>query len=243
MRHVWMLEKEEAARALELLDRALEIDSDYPLALALAGWCWAQRSVYGWSPDRSASIAEALRLAERAARAGGDDPLTLTVLGAVHTITRNHETARVILERALSIDPNSAWAWSRYGWLDVYTGHVESGERSLRRSIRLSPLDPMLFNNHAALGLVRAIARDFDGAVDYLQLALRERPGANWIRRILTACLVGAGQLKTAREMASELLNHQPDFTIKGYLDAVPSTAEFRSMVGELLSKLDLPPG
>ena len=48
---------------------------------------------------------------------------------------------------------------------------------------------------------------------------------------------------EAAREMASELLRHQPDFTIKGYVDAVPSTAEFRAMMGELLSELDLPTG
>src|SRR5262249_15478180 len=46
MPHVWALEKEESAKALELLERALAIDPGYPLALALTGWCHAQRSVY-----------------------------------------------------------------------------------------------------------------------------------------------------------------------------------------------------
>ncbi len=46
MPHVWALEKEESAKALELLEKALAIDPEYPLALALAGWCHAQRSVY-----------------------------------------------------------------------------------------------------------------------------------------------------------------------------------------------------
>jgi adenylate cyclase len=36
IRHVWMLERNEAAAALELLDKALEIDPDYSLALALS---------------------------------------------------------------------------------------------------------------------------------------------------------------------------------------------------------------
>ena len=35
MRHAWLLEEDAAARALELLDKALQIDPDYPLALAL----------------------------------------------------------------------------------------------------------------------------------------------------------------------------------------------------------------
>ena len=100
MRHVWMLEKEEAARGAELLEQALEIDADYPLALALAGWCWAQHSVYNWVDDMAAAKAQALALADQAANLSTDDPLILAVLGAVHTFARNYGAARVVLERA-----------------------------------------------------------------------------------------------------------------------------------------------
>jgi len=182
-----------------------------------------------------------LRLAERAAHVGGDEPLTLTVLGTVHTIARNRETARVILERAIAIDPNSSWAWSRLGWLDVYAGHVETAEQSFHRSMRLSPLDPMIFNNYAGLGLARATAGDYAGAVIHLERALRERPGANWIRRLLTGSLVGAGRIEDARAMAAELLRHEPDFTIRGYQEVVPSGSEFKARIGELLRELGLP--
>ncbi len=60
MRHVWMLERSEAAKGLELAEKALEIDPEYPLALALAAWCWAQRSVYNWTDDIPAAQARAL---------------------------------------------------------------------------------------------------------------------------------------------------------------------------------------
>lgn len=55
MPHVWALENGESVKALDLLDKALAIDPDYPLALSLAGWCHAQRSVYNWADDVSAS--------------------------------------------------------------------------------------------------------------------------------------------------------------------------------------------
>ena len=142
LRHVWTLEKDEVARALELLDQGLKIDPEYPLALALAGWCWAQRAVYGWSEDAVADRAMALSQAERAAGVAADDPLTLTVLGTVHSIARNHETARLILERAVTIDPNSAWGWSRLGWADAYTLRSESAEEHFQRAEAERPLDP-----------------------------------------------------------------------------------------------------
>jgi adenylate cyclase len=241
MRHVWMLERESADRGLELLSEALKVDPEYPLALALAGWCWAQRAVYNWTDDREASIAEALRLAEQAARTGGDDPLTLTVLGTVHTIAKNHETARLILERAVSIDPNSAWAWSRLGWVEAYAGRCENAEANFHRALRLSPLDPLNFNNYVGLGGANMTAGKYEVAVKYLERALRERPNAHWIRRALTANLCGAGELDRARAMAKELLVHQPGFTIARYVNAMPFTAEICERIAAQLRKLDLP--
>jgi adenylate cyclase len=66
--------------------------------IALAGW-----SVYNWTDDIAPSQAMARSLAERAAEMSGDDPVIPAVFGAVHTFVRNHGTARVILERAVTL--------------------------------------------------------------------------------------------------------------------------------------------
>jgi adenylate cyclase len=105
MPHVWALEKEQAAEALALLEKALAIDPDFPMALSLAGWCHAQHSVYNWADDPKQAQAKARALAERAAELSGDDPIILAVLGAIHTFVRNFGTARILLERALTLDP------------------------------------------------------------------------------------------------------------------------------------------
>ena len=153
MRHVWALEKDEAGRALRLLEQALEIDGDYPLALALSAWCWAQHSVYNWVDDMAAAKAQALKLADRAADLSTDDPLILAVLGAVHTLARHYGAARVVLERAVALDPNAAWALSRLGWLDVYVDRPDDAKVHFEKALRLSPLDPMNFNNYVGYGL------------------------------------------------------------------------------------------
>ena len=189
MPHVWTLEKEESAKALELLDKALAIDPKYPLALSLAGWCHAQRAVYNWADDIAGSQALARTLAERAAELSGDDPLILAVLGTVHTLMRNHGTARVLLERALALDPNAAWAWSRLGWLETYSDRPERAIENFERALRLSPLDPMNFNNHVGLGVGHEVAQDYDKAVALYRRALEERPHAMWIYRNLASSL------------------------------------------------------
>jgi adenylate cyclase len=201
MPHVWALEKDESVKALELLEKALKIDPKYPLALALAGWCHAQRSVYNWADDIAESQAMARSLAERAADLSGDDPLILAVLGAVHTFVRNYGTARVLLERALALDPNCAWAWSRLGWIDNYSDQPKNAIEKFERALRLSPIDPMNFNNYAGLGSAYEISQDYDKASTLYLRALEERPNARWIYRNLASTLSGAGRTEEGFEI------------------------------------------
>jgi len=243
MRHVWMLEKDEAAKALESLDKALEIDPDYPLALALAGWCWAQRSVYNWFEDIRTARANALALAEKAANLSSDDPLILSVLGAVHTFARNYGAARVLLERAIQLDPNAAWALSRLGWLEVYADHPDVAREHFERAIRLSPLDPMNFNNLVGLGSARQVAGDDNGAAELLQRALQERPNAHWIHRNLAAALYGAGREAEARASRDALLAAYPDMTVAKFKDAMVFTPRVLARIGEQLKALGVPEG
>ena len=206
MPHVWALEKEESAKALELLENALAIDPQYPLALSLAGWCHAQRSVYNWADDIAASQAMARSLAERAAEMSGDDPIILAVLGAVHTFVRNYGTARVLLERAVALDPNAAWAWSRLGWLENYADQPQKAIGNFERALRLSPIDPMNFNNYVGMGSAYEVAQEYDKAAALYRRALEERPNASWIYRNLASSLSGAGRIEEATHTFAEVM-------------------------------------
>jgi adenylate cyclase len=241
LRHVWALEKGEAARALELLERALEIDGDYPLALALAAWCWAQRSVYNWVDDMAAAKAEALKLADRAVDLSTDDPLILAILGAVHTLARNYGAARVTLERAVALDPNNAWAHSRLGWLDVYVDRPDDATAHFERALRLSPLDPINFNNYAGLGSARQVAGDNDAAADLYIRALQERPNAHWLHRNLAPALNAAGRLSEARASIDALLAAYPDMTIRKYREAMVFSPAMLDRFSEQLRALGVP--
>lgn len=241
MPHVWTLEKEESAKALELLDKALALDPKYPLALSLAGWCHAQRAVYNWADDIAGSHALARTLAERAAELSGDDPLILAVLGTVHTLMRNHGTARVLLERALALDPNAAWAWSRLGWLETYTDRPERAIENFERALRLSPLDPMNFNNHVGLGAAHEVAQDYDKAVAHYRRALEERPHAMWIYRNLAASLCGAGRMEEARQAYAELMRNYPTLTGAKLRQAMVFSALTLDRMVDNLRKLGLP--
>jgi adenylate cyclase len=241
MPHVWALEKEESAKALELLEKALAIDSEYPLALSLAGWCHAQRSVYNWADDIADSQARARSLAERAAALSGDDPLVLAILGAVHTFVRNFGVARMLLERALALDPNCAWAWSRLGWIEDYEDKPAKAIENFERAIRLSPIDPMNFNNYAGIGSAHEVAEEFDQAVLFCRRALQERPHATWIYRNLASALVGAGRVEEANQAFAEMLRYYPDLTVSKFKQAMVFSAPSIEGMARRLQSLGLP--
>src|SRR3984957_5867925 len=241
MPHVWALEKDESARAIKPLENALVIDPEYPLALALAGWCHAQRAVYNWADDIAASQAMARSLAERAANLSGDDPLVLTVLGAVHTFVRNHGTARVLLERALALDPNCAWAWSRLGWIDNYSDQPNDAIEKFVRAFRLSPIDPMNFNNYAGIGSAHEISQDYDKAAALYRRALEEQPNARWLYRNLASTLSGAGRIDEAKEAFADMLLSYPDLTVSKFKQAMVFSNAALDRMAENLRKLGLP--
>ena len=241
MPHVWALEREESVKALGLLEKALSIDPNYPLALALAGWCHAQRSVYNWTDNSDEAQTKAQSLAERAAELSVHDPIILAILGTIHTFVRHYGTARVLLDRALAIDPNAAWAWSRLGWLQNYVDQAKEAIGHFERALRLSPLDPLNFNNYVGMAASHYVMQEYEKAVALYRRALEERPNAKWIYRDLAGSLVGAGQLQEARQAYAELMCSYPDLTITKFKRAmVFSDTVLERMAGNL-RKLGLP--
>jgi adenylate cyclase len=239
--HVWMLEKEEAVEALDLLNKALEISPGYPLALALSAWCHAQSSVYNWVDDIDQAREKALSIAEQAANLSSEDPLILTVLGTVHTFIRNYGTARVLLERAVTLDPNSAWTYSRLGWLSVYADRPEEARSFFEKALRLSPIDPMNFNNYVGIASSYQVAGDDKAASAGFQRALDERKNAHWIHRNLAPALLGAGKKQEAQRSLEILIAAYPNLTIKHFKNAMVFSPAVLDRIGAQLLELGVP--
>ncbi|HTL31473.1 MAG TPA: protein kinase [Kofleriaceae bacterium] len=243
MHHVWHLEKAEAAQGLQLLESALELDPNYPLAVALKAWCLAQHSVYNWVDNATSVLERAVQLADTAANMSADDPVVLTVLGTVHTFARNHGVARVMLSRAVMLDPNNAWALSRLGWLDVYADQPEAAATHFERALRLSPFDPMNFNNYVGLASSKQVAGDDNAAADLFLRALQERPQAAWIHRNLAPALYGAGRQTEAFASRDAMLAAYPELTVRKYKAVMVFSPRVLARIADQLRALGVPDG
>jgi len=239
--HCWSLEQEATTIALDHLEHALEIDPDYPLALSLTAWCHAQRSVYNWTDDIVATKALALEMAERAANISSDDPLVLSVLGTAHTIVRNYGKARILLERAVSLDANSAWAWSRLGWLEVYADNYYASLPHYEKAQRLSPFDPLIFNTYVGMAAAYEGAGEYAKSVEYFERAIQERPKAGWIYRSYAVVLLDAGKVEEAKVAFAKVMELYPDLTIEKFRQAMVFSPKFMERVLKNMRTLGLP--
>jgi adenylate cyclase len=239
---VWSLDPASNRTATDLLERALALDPTYPLALSLSAWCSGQRVVYSWSSDVAADTHDTLEKAHLAAELASDDPFVLTVLGAGLTITREFQAGLLMIEKALALDPNSAWAWNRLGWLRNYLGDPDAGVAHFERAIRLSPFDPMVFNSDIGIGSARFIAGRYEESVPWFEKACLANPKAVWIHRVLAAAYAFTGRQKDAEASVRKLQAAYPGLTAETAAGAHVFSREVLDRIAEGLRRAGLPP-
>src|SRR5262249_22233138 len=77
--HHWT--KPDGVEALAHFYRAIDLDPTFAAAYGMAARCYSVRKVTGWTEDAAKEVAEADRLARRAAVLGRDDAVALTTAG------------------------------------------------------------------------------------------------------------------------------------------------------------------
>src|SRR3954469_3229130 len=106
---VLSLDAERNARALDLLERAMERDPGNALATALAAWARVQRVVYHFASDLREERARSIQLV-RKAQSLAADATVLAIVGNALTLLHDLDAAEAVIGRALSVDGGSAWA-------------------------------------------------------------------------------------------------------------------------------------
>ncbi len=117
----------------------------------MAAWCRVQSKVRGWMQDRAQEIAETARLARRAAELGQDDAVALSAAGfALAYVVHDLAAGVALIDRAVALNPNIAWAWLYSGWARVRLGQPDAAIEHFEHARRLSPLDPLIADVQAA---------------------------------------------------------------------------------------------
>jgi TolB-like protein/class 3 adenylate cyclase len=204
--------------ALRLFYRAIELDPGFAAAYGMAAWCRVQRKAGGWMQDRAREIAETERLARRAAELGKDDPVALSVAGfALAYVVHDMAAGVPLIDRALTFNPNLAWAWLYSGLARVWLAEPDLAIEHLQHAMRLSPLDPLIADVQAAIAHAHFFADRYEEAAAWAAKVV-ELHTAPYVAAAANAL---AGNLDEANRIATRLLQEHPGLRIADIREAL----------------------
>jgi TolB-like protein/Flp pilus assembly protein TadD len=212
---MWKRVESENRDAIRLLNQAIATDPHYGRAYALQAWCHSQNVVYLWTVEADRERQVIRKAIDAAAPLIGDDPLAMTALGAaLGQSLEERDRARTYIEAALALDPNSAWAWARRGWIILQDEEFEAAKKCFEKALRLSPLDPLAFNFRFGIATCLGHMEEYEQASRLLRELLNLYPDVTWGHRMLAAFAALAGDMETARASVKALLEAQPSASI-----------------------------
>jgi adenylate cyclase len=214
----YLATREGVAEGLRLAHRALELDHQFGSAAALAGLFHMQNVLFGYAIDPQFERKEAVRLVCLALSVDDSDPDILARASSIWAfMVGDYESAIETADRAVALNPNS-FAWVDRAWVYKVAGLPEEAVRSFERAIRMSPVDPGLFETFAGMGYAFIELGRFDEAIVAGKKALRQNPSYSPAYRCLASAFALLGRDAEAREAAARLLELDPAFTISAWI-------------------------
>jgi adenylate cyclase len=206
---------EDNQEALRLTGLALESDSSYPTANALAAWCRQQRHLMNWPATQDDDREEAKRLARVAIAEGNDVPLALAVGGAVRAaLTRNNDSVLAAVDRATLINPNSAIVLGFDALTRCLCGAYDKAIEHAEKAIHLSPLEPLIYHAAFALALACLFTGRNEEAVTNARKAIEGNRNFGFPYCVLALACTRLGQREEAVQAVRRLIGVAPSFRI-----------------------------
>ena len=229
--------------ALSMFQRAIELDPQFASAYGFAVRCYNQRKANGWRSDRRRDALEVAKLAQRAAELGKDDAVALALAGiGLVWVVGDLERGAALIERALTLNPNWAWAWLFSGWAQMWLGEPEVAIERLVRAMRLSPQESQMFGMEAAMAWAHFFAGRYQEAMSWAEKAVREQSNYFPALSILAGSCSMAGREAEARSTLESLRRLDPDLRISTLGEAFPiRRPEHFARFAQALQKAGLP--
>lgn len=207
---------EDAAIAIPLLQKALEIEPNYSGAHAPLALCYHAR--FSRAGLRQEDQSAAIRHAQAAVACGADDAAALGIAGFVISLdAHDHVTALSLFDRALSLSNSNFFALCSsaltLSWLGKPAVAIERSERALR----LSPFDPLNYLSLNAQAISYLQLKKFEKAYEVANRSVELNPRFSVSRAFLTATLARLGRNEAAQAEAAQVLVLDPGFSVEKF--------------------------
>ncbi|MGA7408685.1 MAG: transcriptional regulator, partial [Pseudolabrys sp.] len=231
---------ERSKKALVLLKRALALDPNYALAHAYAAECHHILYLRGGlhEEDRSASI----RHAEAAIAHGQDDASALAFAGFTIGMDKHDRAAAfAAFEAALAVSPSSALTYILGSVILAWAGEAERAIEWADCGLRFSPFDLNRASAFISVSLGHFHRGQYEKAATAARKAIQSAPGFSVCYMTLAAPLAKLGRVEEAKAAGARLLELQPVFRIRPFLDGVGCVPALADSLSEQLRAAGLP--
>jgi TolB-like protein/Tfp pilus assembly protein PilF len=211
--------KEGNARARKLFEEVIVLDPNYGrgysgLAISYAAEVWLGTSKF---PEES--LAQAIKLGQKAVSLDGADATAQAVLAYLFAMTGQYDEAISQAERALVLDSNSYSVINNCGLALAYSGKHEESLPLLEKAARLNPAIAQSF---VMSSMAYRIVGRHEDAFQHAKKAVELGPDRQLAQIALAATSILTGRDESAHAAAAEVLKINPTFSVERYGRALP---------------------
>jgi tetratricopeptide (TPR) repeat protein len=222
MWHCTRVTKEDFASARESLARAIEIDPNFAGSHSVLAIITTLEVLFAWTDDPQDALGKARGEAETAVALDAMDAWAHTALCFCHAFARQYENALAAGRRATELNPSLAMGHSLFGGALMLDGQSREAIASIKRAVRISAKDPMLFAWLSQLGFAHYMVRDYMKAVELTTRAVQEAPHNPPAQRNHACVLAQLGRTEEARTALAQFLKLSPGFTAEAARHSLP---------------------
>ena len=208
--------REENDATMSLLQRAIASDPDYAPPYALAAICCLYRVALGWSENPRADSQLGAELARTAVRMAADDPTVLAFAGfSLAFLAEEHDLARSLTDRALTLNPNSTTVLQLGGWVWLLAGEPDRAMTCFLGSATLNPIDTKRFVLDTGLARACLMLGRYEEAIYWARKSLGSAPSWVFAAIPLAGALAMLGRNEDAQVAAAKVLAGIPRYRIR----------------------------
>ncbi len=167
------------SRAIREAKEALAIDPRSVLALHALGGAQFQHVFYKTTADPEAAWEESLSSTNRIIELDCSDNRAYWRRGMLFLFApggARWDEALTNLRHAHDLNSNDVFALTNLGFAESVSGNPRRGIDCLMRSLRISPLSPLIYRVHDMVGVAYFFARDYVKSVEWASLAISQAP-------------------------------------------------------------------
>lgn len=212
--HLFHYSRDEVASARRSFRDAIEADPGFSAPYVGLAYACRYTLIFDYAESPDETLREGLEAGRRAVHLDDQDFYAHSVLGRLHMIAGEHDSA--ISETSLAVDrnPHSAQAHFGLGLALTMAGDARRAIAPLMRAISLGPHDPNLSSYASLLSTCHILQNDYKTAIRWAHVAVRQ-PSSHFIAQMhLVAALGLSNDRKGIKKARAKLLTLKPDFSL-----------------------------